>query len=590
VNVNRRAVLLKVADMLPPASEVQPQQEHKTGIPTMKPQYAPFEHQEAAARKMEENKGRILVAHEMGTGKTFFSIYAFERLRHKGKANKALVVVPSGLRDNYGKSGVGKFTTSDYQIIGSSSDKKGGNIVGVNKLDPNKPYTIVSYSMFRRNPQAIMDQVGADTLILDEFHKTRNERSKTFKAVMSVRNRFANVMGLTASPINNNPAELATLLTITEGKRLITPAQFERAFVRTVGVAKGFGGGKQKVEDLKNHRQLLHLALPRMDYVASQDLKGKTMPARMVQDVNVPMSDEQWGLYQLALDRLPAIREYLMRRDPNITVKEAEQIFTQLMAARQLSNSIHMGRSDITPTQSAERTPKTKRLLDDAVSHLSEDTQNKVVLYSNLVRGGVDVLVAGLRDRGIEPAIFVGKGTQLGDTKVTGESRQQGVDEYKAGKKRVIVLSGAGAEGLDLKNSTAFYALDKHYNPEVMRQAEARARRLGGQSFRPEEQRQVDVRYYTSTIPESKQPGFFGKLVGRKPVQTTDEWISGVAGRKSKKTQSFQSAMRKPHKYIRKYRTASGRMHYVYPKDTQKKMAMAFLLLGKRLRSSHTQQ
>ena len=94
--------------------------------------------------------------------------------------------------------------------------------------------------------------------------------------------------------------------------------------------------------------------------------------------------------------------------------------------------------------------------------------------------GGVDVLVAGLRARGIDPAVFVGKGTTVDGNKVTGISRQQGIKDYMGGKKRVIVLSGAGAEGLDLKNSTAFYSLDGHFNPERIIQAEGAGKRLEG--------------------------------------------------------------------------------------------------------------
>ena len=77
--------------------------------------------------------------------------------------------------------------------------------------------------------------------------------------------------------------------------------------------------------------------------------------------------------------------------------------------------------------------------------------------------------------------------------------------------KRVIVISGAGAEGLDLKNATAFYALDGHFNPERILQAEVGARRLGGQSARPVEQRKVDVRRYQSTVPKSQKLWYFWK-------------------------------------------------------------------------------
>ena len=290
------------------------------------------------------------------------------------------------------------------------------------------------------------------------------------------------------------------------------------------------------------------------------------MPKKDLKNVDVPMSEDQYQLYQLSLDKLGPLKERIIRRDPNISVKDARNLFGQLTQARQLANAVHTGRKDIDLATSAEKSPKVKKVLDDTVAHLSEKPDAKVVLYSNLVRGGVDVLTAGLRARGIDHAVFVGKGTDVGGNKVTAVSRQQGVQDYKDGKKKVIVLSGAGAEGLNLKNSTAFYSLDGHFNPQKILQAEARARRLGGQAHRAIENRVVDVRRYRSVVPDSAKPGFFGKLIGRKSDQTTDEWMYNVAGNKYSTQSRFYSTFKEPAKHLYKYRDSNGKVRYVYPK------------------------
>ena len=567
---------VKLAETAPAPQPVTPQvaaPEHKTGIPTLKAWFAPYPHQAASVEKLYNNKGRLILAHEAGSGKTATAIYGMEKLRFDKKAKKALVITPSGLRNNFGISGIGKFTHSDYQIVGNAGEKRSNpKVVTPDKVSGDKPYTIVSYSQFRRRPEYYIRQSGADTLILDEFHATRNERTQTFKAINRIRPLVTNVMGLTASPINNDPAELATLLTITEGRRIISPAQFRHLFVKTVGFTEGFNKGKKKkVQDLKNRKQLLRLALPRVDYVSTKDLKGKTMPRRDVKSVNVPMSGEQYDMYQLALDKLGPLKKYMMRRDTDLNMREAKMVFTQLMQARQVSNSIHTSRRNMTAAEGATRTPKMRKIIEDTIAHLAEDPTHKVVVYSNLVKGGIDALDAGLRAKGLDPAIFIGKGTELGGRKITGPVRQQGVRDYKSGKKRVIVISGAGAQGLDLKNSTAFFAADGHFNPEVIMQSEARARRLGGQEFRKPENRRVDIRRYKSVVPDSAKPGFFGKMMGKKSPQTTDEWVYNVADRKARKTRSFKRTMSSPHKYIKKYRAASGKTVYVYPKNHQPK-------------------
>jgi hypothetical protein len=377
-----------------------------------------------------------------------------------------------------------------------------------------------------------------------------------------------NFIGLTASLVNNDPAEVASLLTVAEGRRFVSPGQFRRMYTRRVGSAPGFFGGKKEVKGLKNIDHMMSWVYPEVDYVESSDLKGKSMPRKELRSVAVPMSDEQYELYQAALDRLGPIKDYIVRNRANVSLRDANQIFTQLMMARQISNSLHTVRTDLDPAQSAKMTPKTKQVLEDTMLHLKASPDNKVVLYSNLVRGGVDTLVAGLKAQGIDPAIFVGKGRQIGDKKVTSETRSSGVNDFKAGNKRVIVLSGAGAEGLSLNNATAFYSLDGHFNPEKILQAEARARRLGGQSHREPNKRVVDVRRYKSVIPQSKRPGVISRMMGRKAPNTVDEWVYSVAKSKYHTNKEFYRALKQP-KYKRKYVNSRGNTIYVY--DRKKK-------------------
>tara|TARA_B100000886_G_scaffold82055_1_gene53439 strand:+ start:1949 stop:3742 length:1794 start_codon:yes stop_codon:yes gene_type:complete len=544
---------------------------HGTGIPALKSWFKPYPHQKNAIDRLFKNRGKMILAHEMGTGKTVTSIYGFEKLKHEGKAKRALVVVPSGLRANFAQEGVEKFTNSSFQVIGSSSEGREDDRYVRPGKEKEADYTIVSYAQFRRDPKGFMERTGSDTLIFDEFHKTRNETAGTFRAALEARPLAINVMGLTASMINNSPSEIASLLTITEGRRDMSPKQFKRKYIETIGFTKGFGGGRKPVKGLKNVDELKARTQPKIDLVETKDLKGKTMPRKDLKNVDVEMSQKQFQLYQLALDKLGPIRERIVRRDPNITVKDAQNLFGQITQARQLANAVHTGRKDMSLKRSAEASPKVKRVLDDTVQHLSEKPDHKVVLYSNLVRGGVDVLSAGLRARGIDHAVFVGKGTEIGGNKITSVVRQKGIKDYKDGKKKVIILSGAGAEGLNLKNSTAFYSLDGHFNPQRILQAEARARRLGGQEHRAVENRVVDVRRYRSVVPKSARPGFFGKLIGRKADQTTDEWMYGVAGNKYNTQTKFYKTFKEPPKHLYKYRGKDGKIKYVYPKRQKPK-------------------
>ena len=543
---------------------------------------APKPHQVGSTEKLLANGGKIVLTAPPGSGKTMSAIHGFETLKDRGQAKSALVLVPSGLRTNFAVDGVEKFTRSSYQILGGSGESGvSDKVLTVNNAKSGKDYTIVSYEMFLRDPVGIIQRTGADTLICDEYHKTRNEGTKLFKTLAAVRPAFKNFMGITASPVNNDVSELASLLSLSEGKRLATPNQFRAAFTQNVGFSVGFSGGRVKEKSLANVPQLINTIYPKVDYITYDQIQGDlVMPKKNVQSVRVPMSQTQWDLYNLALDRLGPEREQVLRGNPNVTLRDAGLMFARMAQARQIANSVGRGIKGYSAEQSAEITPKARKILDDTVEHLNQDPKHSVVLYSNLVNGGVDVLAAGLRKRGIEPAIFIGKGAEVDGGRITSAEREEGLKEYKDGKKRAIILSGAGAEGLDLRNSTAFFAFDGHFNPERILQAEARARRLGGQDFRPPEKRVVDVRRYMSVaptgaeIPKPVQPerGLFASLFKPAPPPkptpppfTTDEWMYRVAGKKYGKTEQLYNALKQPYKYIRKYQATDGSWRYVYP-------------------------
>jgi SNF2 family DNA or RNA helicase len=547
----------------------------KTSTPkSMHDWFKAFPHQAAAVEKLIDNNGALVIAHRTGMGKTVTSIFGQEKLVEMGKAKSALVIVPSGLRENFAKDGLEKFLKNpNYQIVASSSERGREGYVRPDKIKEGVKYTIVSYGMFRRDPQGILKKSGADTIIADEYHKIRNEQSSIFKSLADTRGQVKNFMGLTASLVSNRPEEIASLMTVSEGKRMISPGQFKNYFTHVTGTEAGFKGSRKKVRSIRRHGELVKLTDSRIDYAESSQLKGdKKMPRKDTKFIDVPMSEDQWKLYQHSMKDLGRLKSYLMKRDPNVTVKEAENLFSQTAQSRRIANSVGEGRK-MSLQRSSESTPKVNKLLSDVEQHLKDTPDGKVVVYSNLIRGGADVLHAGLKNRGIKHGMFLGKGTTVGDTTVTAASRDSDIEMFKKGKQKVLIVSGAGGEGLNLPNATGFFALDGHFNPEKIGQAEARIRRLGGQSHRDPEKRVVTVNRYRSVAPKSARPGFFARRSGKVTPMTTDEWMYATAGRKHKQNKELYDTIKSPHKYIRKSRLPDGTWKYEYPRRQKRGIA-----------------
>jgi hypothetical protein len=489
------------------------------------------------------NKGTIVYGYGTGTGKTPISVAGIEVMRHLGKASKSLIVVPTGLRTNFAKGGIEKFTTSSYQVIGNQEEsRKSDAYVYPDQLSPDKDYTVVGYEMFLSDPVGLMQRTGADTLVFDEFHKLRNPEGATHQAALQARAMAKNFIGLTGSIASNDPSDIAPLLQIATNGGFMSREEFQQRYKQQIGVRKGFFGDRKKIYALKNLQDLQMRAGPVLSYLDTEDLAGDKLPKRQVHEIDVAMSSQQKDIYNFALDEAGPLTAWKIRRNLPLDDRESAKMHNALAQARKASNSLSPFVRGMTLEQSAEQTPKVKRLLDDAQAHLEKMPDAKVVLYSNLIDGGIDVLAAGLRARGIDHGVFVGKDNEIGGDKVTSESRDQDVEDYKAGKKRVLVVSRAGAEGLNLKNSTGFFALDGHFNPEVIRQAEARVRRLGGLKHRDPENRLVEIRRYRSTLPK---PGFWARMFGGSEKEfSTDEWIYSTAKKKHVLNRMMRNAVK----------------------------------------------
>jgi SNF2 family DNA or RNA helicase len=477
-------------------------------------------HQRQAVDYAESFGGRALVAHGTGTGKTLTAIATFEEAKDRGEARKALVITPASLKHNFVVKGVQQFTNSTIGELGSKAD-----------------YEVVSFDKFRRDPQIVLKQVRPDTIIVDEIHRAKDPRTKTHRSLMEASeypgvDRF---LGLTGSFISNHPRDIVPLLDIIHpGHELGSPQAFSKMHTRVEHESGGFLKPSRRKVVLKKQPVLGRKIEGKLHYIEHADVKGD-MPRMNVEEVHVPMTREQHNLYEFALGRLSSRARAKIRAGLPVPQKEATHIFGIIQKARQASNSVGTHK-EMDLAQAAERTPKIKRVMDDVQKHLGEKRDNQAVLFTHLVHGGADALQAGLEARGIKAGIYAGAGGKMGVTK---ESRIRDYNDFMKRKKRAIILTPAGGEGVSLDNATFFGEVDRHYNPEKNDQAIARAVRMGGLSHRKPEDRVVDVKRYHS----DPRTAWYWKLLGRKEVGI-DEWIGNVANEKARLNREMRDVAR----------------------------------------------
>ena len=464
-------------------------------------------HQEDALRALHAGDGRALFAHGTGTGKTLTSIASFEDLRAKGKANRALVVAPAALLTNFREQGVQKFTDSTVSAVGGQGD-----------------YQLVSLEKFRRDPQTVLDKSEADTLIIDEMHRSRNPRSSSFESLRAATRdgRIKNVIGLTGSIVSNHPQDIVPLADIIRNEHgLGSRGAFTKEHVKVKKISGGFLRPPSVKYNLHKKDALRGKVDGLIHYVGNNDMEG--MPDLKIDDIHVEMSKEQQKLYDFAMGKLNPMARARIRSGLPPSQSEAQHIFGMITKLRQASNSVGTHK-DMSPAEAAEATPKLRRVLDDVQAHIKTTKDGQAVVYSNLINGGAKELYEGLKARGIKAGLYTGPNKGLGVTKA---SRDEAVRRFTTGKDRAIILTGAGGEGLSLNNATMFAAVDPHFNPEKNWQAIARARRFGGLAHRAKKDRIIQVNRYRSSPRQSLiGKALFGKEVG------VDEWMQRVADEK----------------------------------------------------------
>ena len=504
------------------------------------------DHQKKSIDKLLANDGRALIAHATGTGKTLTGIAGFEKLKDIGKGQKALVVVPNSLRNNF-KDNLERFTDSSYSIYGPKNEKTTKNVTDASTSD----YNIVGYETFNRHKDELLKAINPDTLIIDEVHRSRNNTTSTYKNLQDASEQMRNVITLTGSVVNNEPADIVPLMDITFGKnKYITSKDvFNNNYVSKADrISQGWfkpdlRGGKHIMHEKDLSSWLDH----RIDYVPHSDVE-EYMPNKHETIVKVPMSERQTQLYEYTLEALHPVTKAKIQQNIAMDQKEIGHLFKQLIKARQVSTDpTFMDPDSFEGKLKAEISPKIKKVVEDLTAHLDENKKNKVVIYGNLVQHQLASMGQALDEAGIPHSDFMG----VGVNGMSAADRQNSLDDFKKGKNRVLLLSAAGGEGLDLPDATMLQMLEGHYNPEKIQQAEARVRRMSNDKIK--NNKSVEIRKYLS-VPNPNARGFFSRLWnaitfgGNKAETGIDEWIYDIAQNKNSLNNEFRSVINNDRK------------------------------------------
>ncbi|OJF17852.1 MAG: ATP-dependent helicase [Bacillaceae bacterium G1] len=416
------------------------------------PHLTPYPHQlETAKKVLNDMCGRAILADEVGLGKTIEAGLILKEYMVRGLVKKALILVPASLVLQWTRELNQKFH--------------------IPAVAYKKPYMwdaadilVVSMDTAKRSPNC--DKVlstAYDMLIVDEAHKLKNPRTKSYQFVRQINKKYC--LLLTATPLQNDLKELFHLITLLKPGQLGTPGSFASQFM---------AGERQP----KNEKQLQ----ARLSHVMIRNRRSEEslpFPDRKVESVYLDLSPEEWALYD-------AVTRFV-REQASLEAGLRPSIFSLITLQREVCSS--RDAVFVTLVNMFKKLPEDSplraeifRLVDVAKQvkqhtkaqkalELIETIDDKVIIFTEY-RATQEFLMRMLAERGIRSVPFRG-GFNRG--------KKDWMKDLFQNRAQVLVATEAGGEGINLQFCHHVINYDLPWNPMRLEQRIGRVHRLGQQ-------------------------------------------------------------------------------------------------------------
>lgn len=413
------------------------------------------------------------------------------------------------IKDNFGlilyhSTGSGKTITSlvgmnqfgkEIMIIGPKSSKKVFTDE-IKKLRYNMTgITIYTYQKVKRLMYKNSEMFNNKCIIVDEAHHLRSQTNDNIFLASMLTNSHR-VMLLTATPVVNYLNDISVLVNIAKRAEVL-PTDREHF---------NFFYFEEDDLEIKN-RDLLKKKLS--NCISYYEKKGMIdYPDHETVYRKIPMSEEQLQEYIMYIRRLLYDPDKMVLKDlldidfDNLKTREKNSFLT---ATRQLSNTI----------DGSTETPKMKAILETI-----KKNPYPAVVYSNFKKNGVYPLAELLNKEGISLKIITGN--------TSSDKVDSIVNSYNNGKFSVLLLTSAGSESLDLKNTRQIHIMEPHWNEAKIRQVIGRAIRYKSHSYLPEKERFVKIFRWITVFPSPFQN------------MSSDEWLMRISIKKERIFKEFK--------------------------------------------------
>ncbi|HOW71010.1 MAG TPA: DEAD/DEAH box helicase [Phycisphaerae bacterium] len=385
--------------------------------------------------------GRSILADDMGLGKTIQGIGVSELLAREAEISKVLIVCPASVKAQW-RSEIERFSYRDCQLVLGSARER------VRQYENRCFFTVCNYEQVLRDILAI-ERVRWNLIILDEGQRIKNWEAKTSRVIKGLRSPFALV--LSGTPLENRLEELYSVAQFVDDRRLGPAFRFLNRYriADEDGRVLGYGN----LAELR--ARLAPILLRRTRASVMQEL-----PPRSTEIVRVTPTGEQLEIHDGSL--------YIVRqivKKPYINEMDLLRLRKALLVCRMAADS-----TTLVNKEKPGYSSKLERL-DELLERLLAEPDRKMIVFSEWT-GMLDL---------IQPLLSKRKARYVRlDGSVPQKKRQQIVHTFQRDPDcRAIIMTNAGATGLNLQAANTVINVDLPWNPAVLEQRIGRAHRMG---------------------------------------------------------------------------------------------------------------
>jgi SNF2 family DNA or RNA helicase len=455
-------------------------------------------YQPEAVEKMIDRK-KMLVAYDLGLGKTVLTIAAIEDLMDRGEITEpGIVICLSSLKYQWA-SQIEKFTNGSSRalVVDGTQKQRAEQYHEAFEWRKNGiDYVIINYEQVV-NDWTFVSSLPRGFIVVDEATAIKSFKSKRSRYVKQLDSKYK--FALTGTPVENGkPEEIYSIMQFVDPKVLGRFDLFDATFI----VRNQFGG-VERYRNLPTLHKTLSKAIvrkrqqdPDVAPFLPEEIKAEPIliqfdrkSAVLYRQISTELLDDLDEALNSFGPRFDIFSHYADSDQGGIGDQLRGKIMSKLTALRMLCDHPDLLRhsadifnamsnegskyawelKDAGMLQDLKHAPKLDVLVDFADNFLSEYSGNKVVIFTSYVLM-TDIIAAALTKKGYGCSTYTGQ--------MDAKTKEASKVEFQNNPDcRVLVSSDAGGYGVDLPQANMLINYDLPWNAGLAVQRNGRIKR-----------------------------------------------------------------------------------------------------------------